>query len=39
MSYPASSVIQKLYRNTAKEVERFLRQSHQDKYFVFNLSE
>lgn len=25
MSYPASAVIQKLYRNTASEVERFLR--------------
>lgn len=38
MSYPASAVIQSMYRYPITEVARFLDSRHEGKYFVYNMS-
>ncbi|KAF0714928.1 hypothetical protein AaE_011458 [Aphanomyces astaci] len=38
MGYPASGV-EKTYRNDVSDVSSFLNMKHQDKYFIYNLSE
>lgn len=39
MSFPGESGVEKMYRNDAAEVKRFLDLKHPGKYFVFNLSD
>ena len=39
MSYPASTAIQSLYRNSAATVAECLEKKHGAKYWVINLSE
>ena len=38
MSFPASNLIQKIYRNNIKTVASYLNDKHQNKYFIFNMS-
>ncbi|ETW03685.1 hypothetical protein, variant [Aphanomyces invadans] len=38
MGYPASGV-EKTYRNDVADVSAFLNKKHQDKYYIYNLSE
>ena len=39
MSYPASSNIQKIYRNSCHQVSQMLKKNHGSKFLVINLSE
>ena len=38
MSYPGATVVEKTYRNPIETVAQFLKENHQDKYKVFNLT-
>jgi len=38
MSYPAENLFQKIYRNDIDTVSQFLKDKHNDKYWVYNLS-
>ena len=38
MSFPASTVVEKAYRNPIETVAQFLKEKHQNKYKVFNLT-
>lgn len=38
MSYPAENLFQKVYRNDIEDVSKFLKDKHNDKYHVYNLS-
>ena len=38
MSYPAERLIQKIYRNDINTVSTYLKERHQDNYWVYNLS-
>jgi phosphatidylinositol-3,4,5-trisphosphate 3-phosphatase/dual-specificity protein phosphatase PTEN len=38
MSYPASDVLEKIYRNNIKKVKQFLDERHKNNYFIYNLS-
>ena len=39
MCFPASSMIEKTYRNNINEVANFLNSHHKDRYLVFNISD
>jgi phosphatidylinositol-3,4,5-trisphosphate 3-phosphatase/dual-specificity protein phosphatase PTEN len=38
MSYPAEKLLQKIYRNDITTVSNYLKEKHQDNYWVYNLS-
>lgn len=38
MSYPADNFIKKIYRNDMTDVSKYLKEKHNDKYHVYNLS-
>ena len=38
MSYPAERFIQKMYRNDINTVASYLREKHNDNFWIFNLS-
>ena len=38
MSYPAEKFVQKVYRNDINEVGSFLKEKHNGKFWIYNLS-
>ena len=36
MSYPAQSFIKKLYRNDINSIAKYLKEEHDDNYWIYN---